>query len=719
MTSGSRHDAQFRVEVEPAKERWRVNVPQLAGFWHCLNTEQHPVNATGTGNAGLPKSDDSGEPNPLETLMRQALKWVIVSLFAAAWMACNTNLTIDCTGTTCPGPDASQSNGPDSGGPCVPKTCIGLGRNCGTVWDGCGGLIDCGTCTAPDSCGGGGEPNVCGQGVCTPESDEALCSTLGKTCGTLTAVDNCGSQRTVSSCGTCTSPETCGGGGTANVCGQGSCTPESNTAFCESQGKNCGAFSGMDNCGNPRSANCGSCLGNETCGGGGTPNVCGCSDGCVADAGSPDGGSMTGDGGMISFCDGGFDFQDDWPKWHHDRANTGRSQANTCGLTGIVAWKFNVGLPPSGSNYINSPVVDAAGNVYQLGLTGTLYAVSPTGTQLWSVLLTDSSQDPHPSTPALLADGSMYVLAGGDTANAAGVNQLYVVSSSGQILSQQYLTQDGFDACPNVGADGTLYLEEDLGAGTPQYEAIALQFSGATISQTLTAGLNWTVDTERVGSAIADDGTSYWCANAQCFALLPPGQNFTAVTTWPSGGITIPGPNGLVTPFSDLAIDSQVSLLITYTAWENLGLTGTNSVQGTVVAVNPITGATQWTLPLPLANLTTNLTTTLADYGNAAPAIGADGTIYVGNGDGLRAINGASGTVIWLFSSANVTSSPAIGGDGTIFFGTQDGNLYAVYANGTLRFKVITGAQVSSSPAIAGDGTVYVTSDDGNLYSIK
>src|SRR5262249_3586851 len=30
---------------------------------------------------------------------------------------------------------------------------------------------------------------------------------------------NCGVSRTVTSCGTCTSPQTCGGGGTANVCG--------------------------------------------------------------------------------------------------------------------------------------------------------------------------------------------------------------------------------------------------------------------------------------------------------------------------------------------------------------------------------------------------------------------------------------------------------------------------------------------------------------------
>jgi hypothetical protein len=36
--------------------------------------------------------------------------------------------------------------------------------NCGQVGDGCGNVLNCGTCTAPDTCGGGGVANVCGTG---------------------------------------------------------------------------------------------------------------------------------------------------------------------------------------------------------------------------------------------------------------------------------------------------------------------------------------------------------------------------------------------------------------------------------------------------------------------------------------------------------------------------------------------------------------------------
>ncbi len=48
---------------------------------------------------------------------------------------------------------------------CVPRSCAEAGANCGTVADGCGGTLACGTCIAPQSCGGGGTANLCGGGV--------------------------------------------------------------------------------------------------------------------------------------------------------------------------------------------------------------------------------------------------------------------------------------------------------------------------------------------------------------------------------------------------------------------------------------------------------------------------------------------------------------------------------------------------------------------------
>jgi hypothetical protein len=53
--------------------------------------------------------------------------------------------------------------------PCQPKTCAALGDNCGSVSDGCGGTLSCGSCTSPQTCGGSGTANVCGgSSSCSP-----------------------------------------------------------------------------------------------------------------------------------------------------------------------------------------------------------------------------------------------------------------------------------------------------------------------------------------------------------------------------------------------------------------------------------------------------------------------------------------------------------------------------------------------------------------------
>ena len=52
----------------------------------------------------------------------------------------------------------------------------------------------------------------------------------------------------------------------------------------------------------------------------------------------------------------------------------------------------------------------------------------------------------------------------------------------------------------------------------------------------------------------------------------------------------------------------------------------------------------------------------------SSPAIGANGTVYVGSDDGwLYAVNGSTGTKIWEFETGGwINSSPAIGANGTI-----------------------------------------------------
>lgn len=139
--------------------------------------------------------------------------------------------------------------------PCQPKTCVQLDASCGFVSDGCSEAIDCGGCPAPQSCGGAGEANQCG---CAPKS----CSSLGAACGTIP--DGCGD---VVVCGTCPAGQTCGGGG-PNLCGNDACEPKS----CAQLSASCGFVS--DRC--SEAIDCGSCQAPQVCGGQGSPNQCGC-----------------------------------------------------------------------------------------------------------------------------------------------------------------------------------------------------------------------------------------------------------------------------------------------------------------------------------------------------------------------------------------------------------------------------------------------------------
>jgi hypothetical protein len=51
-------------------------------------------------------------------------------------------------------------------GTCTPTTCVAQGRTCGSIPDGCGGSLTCGSCPGTQICGSGGGVNACGAGAC-------------------------------------------------------------------------------------------------------------------------------------------------------------------------------------------------------------------------------------------------------------------------------------------------------------------------------------------------------------------------------------------------------------------------------------------------------------------------------------------------------------------------------------------------------------------------
>ncbi len=149
-------------------------------------------------------------------------------------------------------------------------------------------------------------------------------------------------------------------------------------------------------------------------------------------------------------------------------------------------------------------------------------------------------------------------------------------------------------------------------------------------------------------------------------------------------------------------------------------------VNGHFIAVNP-DGSLKWSV-------------NTKGYVNSSPAIALDGTIYVGSHYAtkaygvdastlidvgslttgyLNAIN-PNGTVKWfkdLFGA--VDSSPAVGLDGTIYVGSDDNHVWVLNPNGTVKWVSPTRDYVKSSPALAADGTIYIGSNDGSLYAFN
>jgi outer membrane protein assembly factor BamB len=78
------------------------------------------------------------------------------------------------------------------------------------------------------------------------------------------------------------------------------------------------------------------------------------------------------------------------------------------------------------------------------------------------------------------------------------------------------------------------------------------------------------------------------------------------------------------------------------------------------------------------------------------------------------------GTVVWrVRAKRKMYSAPAVGADGTVFVGAQDNRLYAIRRVGTVRFKIDLEHDVDCSPSVDDDGTVFVGTDGGEVVAVN
>lgn len=80
--------------------------------------------------------------------------------------------------------------------------------------------------------------------------------------------------------------------------------------------------------------------------------------------------------------------------------------------------------------------------------------------------------------------------------------------------------------------------------------------------------------------------------------------------------------------------------------------------------------------PAPTSGVTTQWTVETGALVHSSPAV-ADGTVYIGSGDNVYALDAATGRERWTAETGASVGSPAVG-DGTVYVGSYDNSVYAL-----------------------------------------
>ena len=98
------------------------------------------------------------------------------------------------------------------------------------------------------------------------------------------------------------------------------------------------------------------------------------------------------------------------------------------------------------------------------------------------------------------------------------------------------------------------------------------------------------------------------------------------------------------------------------------------------------------------------------------PTFAADGTVYIAGHSrgpqGFHSVNQSLTTPNWIFESgAEFNATPAIGEDGTIYIGSTNDKFYAINPDGTEKWSIEYGTWTASATAIGPDGTIYFSGE--------
>lgn len=397
--------------------------------------------------------------------------------------------------------------------------------------------------------------------------------------------------------------------------------------------------------------------------------------------------------------------QSSWPKFRHDIQNTGSVEnAALQANPGKLRWAFPpLGQPAKGS-FIASPVINIPqpgasehrSLIYIGANDGRLYAVFDDGTE--NTGFNFQTSQPITST-ALVAvrDGADALFVGGSdgflyglTATGTAQKSFWPTSVSGLVSASPTLAADGvvyvgsqtgtlIGVCPN-GIDRFVYSAFEIESSPAQGPDSTVYFGA---SDGLLRALQY-VDHYHTGLVLWTFSTSKPIRTAPVAELDPQTKQTKSIYVADvEGHIYKVGANGQPDSVFRFTPPAPVG-----PSYSSPALAGNHlyfaSQDGNLYAVDKVTGDIDWAFPIgnDAASPATPLSSpAVATNGSQPPVIvvgsnAANGAVYFVQDNGTSAA-----LLLPAFTiGAPVHSSPAIGSDGTVYVGADDGRLYAIGA---------------------------------------
>jgi len=381
-----------------------------------------------------------------------------------------------------------------------------------------------------------------------------------------------------------------------------------------------------------------------------------------------------------------------WPMFQHDAQHTGRSPyaGPTCNQ---VVWRWQ-----GAQAFLSTPSIGEDGTVYVGNARFPVCAIEPaTGTALWCST-NEEGRLADRSAPAIASDGTVYI--------GTRDNDLWAIepgSPTATVLWRQKVCTDGdITTSPSIAPNGVVYMgSNSLGAGwlfamcpgSTRQVKWCTQLGGGirNVSPALSPDAATLYVTSRGTTLHALDaatGAERWRRVLELRPNAAPWPNYTPVVDPATGRIFVGFDAGVFA----VEPDGTVALLFS-TGRERiesppaLGLDGTlyvgasrGAASSTFYAIHQ-DGSLAWSFPIPAGK---------GRFRNNQAVVGSDGTIYVAVKTTLYALdpngNGAGGgRVLWQLGDDAGTvfqSSPVIGGPGRLYIGNGDKVAPVLYAIG-------------------------------------